>query len=125
MVTFGNAAFNAWTAFKATPVGQSVTAYHHRALHPTADKPGGPISRKDLLDNWNIALQGLHANIQHPDTAQPLVLYGNDFTPPEVPDIPSRDFPMGLPAWMRNKEFWAGMASTPGTERANISIDVP
>src|SRR5829696_761449 len=48
VVTFGNPAFNAWTAFKATPAGQSVTAFHHRALHPTADKPGGPITRKDL-----------------------------------------------------------------------------
>lgn len=40
---------NAWTAFKATPAGQAVTAFHHRAQHPTADKPGGPITRKDLF----------------------------------------------------------------------------
>src|SRR4029079_18161047 len=33
VVTFGNAAFDAWTAFKATPAGQGVTAFHHRALH--------------------------------------------------------------------------------------------
>jgi uracil-DNA glycosylase len=125
VVTFGTPAFNAWTTFTATPAGQNVTAFHHRALHPTADKPGGPITRKDLLDNWNVALTALHANIQHPDVAKPLVPYGNDFTAAELPEIPSRDFPMGLQAWMRNTDFWATMSPTPGTERANISIDVP
>lgn len=125
VVTFGTPAFQAWTAFKATPAGQSATAFHHRALHPTADKPGGPITRKDLLDNWNVALQRLHANIQHPDVTRPLALYGNDFTAAELPEIPSLDFPMGLQSWMRTKDFWATMSSTPGTERANISIEVP
>ena len=125
VVTFGTPAFNAWTAFKATTAGQSVTAFHHRALHPTADKSGGPITRKDLLDNWNVALQALHANIQHPDVTKPLVLYGNDFTAAELPEIPSADFPMGLQSWMRTKDNWATMSTTPGTERANISIVVP
>jgi uracil-DNA glycosylase len=125
VVTFGTPAFNAWTAFKATPAGQAVTAFHHRALHPTADKPGGPITRKDLLDNWNVALQSLHTKIQHPDVVRALGLYGNDFTAAELPEIPSRDFPMGLPSWMRSQDFWATMSSTPGTERANISIEVP
>ncbi|MFL6696817.1 MAG: uracil-DNA glycosylase family protein [Vitreoscilla sp.] len=125
VVTFGTPAFNAWTAFKATPAGQEVTAVHHRALHPTADKPGGPITRKDLLDNWNVALQSLHASIQHPDVVKPLVPYGADFTPGELPEIPSLDLPMGLQKWMRTTDFWASMSPTPGTERANISIQVP
>ena len=93
---------------QATPGGQAVTAFHHRALYPTADHPGGSISRKDL-DNWNVALQSLNANIQHPDVAKPLVLYGNDFMPAELPEIPSRDFPMGLPSWMRSKDLRATM----------------
>ena len=114
VVTFGNPAFAAWTAFRATPAGQTVTAVHHRALHPTADKPGGPITRKELLENWNVALQSLHADIQHPDVTKPLVPYGDDFTPEELPEIPSRDFPAGLPAWMRSSDFWAGMSPTPG-----------
>jgi len=126
VVTFGTPAFNAWTAFKATPVGQSVNPVFHKALHPTADKPGGPITRKDLLDNWNVALQAIHPSIQHADVAKPLVLYGNDFTPAELPEIPSRDFPMGLQSWMRSTDFWASMpTANPGTERANISIEVP
>ena len=127
VVTFGTPAFDAWTAFKATPAGQSVTAFHHnhKTLHPTADKPGGPITRKDLLDNWNVALQALHANIQNPDVAKPLVLYGNDFTAAELPEIPSRDFPMGLQPWMRTTDFWANMSATPGTQRGNISIELP
>lgn len=127
VVTFGTPAFNAWKAFIATPTGQMInaTVYHHRALHPTADKPGGPITRKDLLDNWNVALTAVHAKIAHPDVAKPLVTYGNDFTAAELPEIPSRDLPMGLPGWMRGTDFWAGMSNPPGTERANISVTVP
>lgn len=125
VVTFGNAAYDAWKAFKATPAGQAVSVFHHRALHPTADKPGGPITRGELLANWNVALQGLHTYIQQPDVVTPLALYGNDFTTAELPPIPSRDLPMGLPAWMRGTDFWAGMSNPPGNERANISIEVP
>jgi uracil-DNA glycosylase len=128
VVTFGTPAFKAWQAFAATPAGQSVvpTIHFHKALHPTADKIGGPISRQDLLDNWNVALQSLHAGIQHPDVATPLVPYGSDFTPAELPEIPSRDLPMGLQPWMRKTEFWASLpTANPGTERANISIEVP
>lgn len=125
VVTFGTPAFNAWTAFKATPVGQGVNPVFHKALHPTSDKPGGPITRKDLLDNWNVALQSVHAGIQHPDVTKALVPYGDDFTPAELPEIPSRDFPPGLQSWMRSTDFWASMSPTPGTERANISIEVP
>jgi uracil-DNA glycosylase len=32
VVRFGNPAFDAWKAFKATPAAQSVTAFHHKAL---------------------------------------------------------------------------------------------
>ena len=127
VVTFGTPAFNAWTAFTATPVGASVSATvsFHKALHPTADKPGGPITRQELLENWNVALQSLHPKVQHPDVAQPLVPYGADFTAAELPEIPSRDLPMGLQPWMRNTDFWASMSPTPGNQRANISIEVP
>jgi uracil-DNA glycosylase len=129
VVTFGNAAFNAWTAFKATPAGQAVNVFQRKALHPTADKPGGPITRAELLENWNFALQALHAEIQQPDVTKPLVPYGTDFTDDELPEIPSRDLPMGLQPWMRSTDFWAGMPPQtpvgPGTQRANILIEVP
>ena len=127
VVTFGTPAFNAWKAFTATPAGQSVLprVQFHKALHPTADKPEGPITRQELLSNWNVALQSLHATVQHPDVTRPLVPYGNDFTAGELPEIPSRDLPMGLQPWMRTTDFWASMSATPGTERANISIEVP
>jgi hypothetical protein len=130
VVTFGTPAFDAWTAFAATPAGQAVlpTVHFHKALHPTADKPGGPITRKDLLDNWNVALQSLHPVAHHPDVVTPLVPYGDDFTAAELPAIPSRDLPMGFPSWMRDSDFWASMPEAPadpGTERANITITVP
>ncbi|MDM7854764.1 uracil-DNA glycosylase family protein [Cellulomonas alba] len=125
VVTFGTPAREAWKAFLQSPAGAGVTVFQQAALHPTADKPNGPISRQDLLDNWNVALQHLHPRIAHPDAAVPLVPYGADFTAAELPEIPSRDLPMGLQAWMRSTDFWATLASPPGTERANISIQVP
>jgi uracil-DNA glycosylase len=126
VVTFGTPAFDAWTAWKTTPAGQANTVFHHRALHPTADdSSGGAITRKELLDNWNVAATALHGAIKTPDVNKPLVPYGNDFTPAELPEIPGRDLPMGLQPWMRTTDFWATMSTTPGTERANISIQVP
>lgn len=125
VVTFGTPAFRAWQAFTQSPASAGVTVPHHRALHPTADKVGGPISRQDLLDNWNVALARLHADVQRPDVRRPLVPYGADFTPDELPEIPARDLPMGMPAWMRRTDFWATLADPPGTERANIAIEVP
>jgi uracil-DNA glycosylase len=127
VVTFGTPAFNAWAAFTATPVGAQVnaTVLFHKALHPTADKPNGPITRQDLLENWNRALQYLSPKVQHPDVTTTLVPYGSDFTAAELPEIPSRDFPMGLPSWMRSTDAWATMSTPPGHERANVSIAVP
>ena len=97
VVTFGNPAFAAWTAFTGDAGGQAVSRRSTtEALHPTADKPGGPITRKELLENWNVALQSLHADIQHPDVTKPLVPYGDDFTPAELPEIPSRRLSHGF-----------------------------
>lgn len=125
VVTFGTPARQAWDAFLQSPEAAGVTVFHQAALHPTADKPNGPISRQDLLDNWNVALQHVHPKVAHPDGARPLVPYGADFTAAELPEIPSRDLPMGLQPWMRSTDFWATLATPPGTERANISIAVP
>jgi hypothetical protein len=128
VVTFGTPAFEAWRTFLASPEGAAAGAAavpHVRALHPTADKPEGPISRADLLANWDVALARLRAEISHPDVTRPLVPYGDDFSPAELPPIPARDLPMGLPAWMRSTDFWAALGDPPGTERANITITVP
>ena len=126
VVTFGNPARDAWNAFVATPAGQAVTVFHQHAIHPTGDQ--GSISRKDLLDNWNVALTKLKPHVTHPDVVKALVPYGADFTPAELPEIPSHDLPPGIPAWMRSSDaFWAAMPASPneGDQRANISITVP
>lgn len=125
VVTFGTPARQAWDAFLQSPEGAGVTVFHQAALHPTADKPQGPITRKDLLDNCNRALTKVAARLEHPDVKRPLVPYGDDFAPADLPAIPSRDLPMGLQAWMRSTDYWATLADPPGTERANISVQVP
>ena len=96
VVTFGTPAFNAWTAFKATPAGQAVTAVHHRKrctrrrTSPAARSPARICSTTGTS-----RCRALHASIQHPDVIKPLVPYGADFTPGGLPEIPSRDLTDG------------------------------
>lgn len=126
VVTFGNPARDAWNAYVATLADPTKAPFHQHAIHPTGDQ--GSITRKDLLDNWNVALTKLVPHVAHPDVKKPLVPYGADFTPAELPEIPSKDLPPGIPAWMRSSDaFWAAMPASPneGDQRANIMITVP
>ena len=64
--------------------------------------------------------------ITHPDEHKPLVLYGEIFTDGEKPEIPPIDYPVGLPAWMRELDGWARrVGETDEKKRRNITITIP
>lgn len=132
VLLLGSHAKNAWKTWKSTPHGKTVEVAHAHVLHPTypdsktkGKEPALTQETKALLSNWNKALATLHAKVQHPDVATPLVPYGDAFLDDELPPIPADDFPAGLPLWM-HEDGWATRAGTTAKQkRANITITVP
>jgi hypothetical protein len=133
VVALGTLADRAWHKFTAqADPGVAALPYEH-ITHPTAPESGfGNDPQKyaqavaALLANWNAALQRLHPQITQPDTATPLVLYGDAFAPGDLAEIPEADMPPGLPAWMRSPAAWAQRTgATAAEKRATIQITIP
>lgn len=133
VLALGQAADEAWQFWKATPAAQSVNVVYAAATHPTqpesaskGDKIKLAAGTKNLLQNWNAALQTLAPNVQHPDVPTPLVLYGEKWGDGDRIPIPAFDFPAGLPAWMHEQDGWARRAGADElAKRRNITITVP
>jgi hypothetical protein len=133
VVSFGSLADEAWQGFVTAPEGQAFHALPYRHVaHPTSpEAPGGTPAQiqartKAMLAAWNTALTALHAAIQHPDAATPLVPYGDDFLPAELPSIPSWDLPAGTPAWMQGDSGWGvRTGATAAQKRRTITVTVP
>ena len=133
VITLGSLAATAYAAWAATPTGKASTAYHAAVLHPTypeSASAAGAVTlaaaMKQLLDNWNAALPGLHGAITHPDQAPNLAPYGASFTAADLAAIPGSDLPPGLPTWMRSLEAWATrQGTTPDEKRATIEVVIP
>lgn len=135
VVALGQAADEAWTAWKATPNGQALAVAFAAVGHPTRPESA---SRKDktklaaetskLLREWNVALQALRPAIKHPDFAppNPLALYGTTWADGDRLPIPERDFPAGLPRWMQENDGWAKRVGKDDlAKRRTIAITVP
>ena len=133
VVAFGSLADAAWKTFvngPATPA-QRALPYQH-VPHPTSPEGAGgtpaqiKAATKAMLAQYNTALQTLHGAITHPDTVRPLVPYGDDFLPAELPSIPAFDLPAGTPAWMQGASGWAARnGSTAALKRRTITVQVP
>ena len=114
VISLGQAADAAWQAWKTTPQGQALQVAYAHVTHPTQpesssgnDKTKLAQATKALLQNWNVALQAVHASVKHPDVATPLVLYGDTWANDDRVPVPEIDYPAGLPAWMRENDGWA------------------
>jgi hypothetical protein len=133
VLALGSLADDAWQKWKHTPVGQRFSPGYQHVTHPTAPESssgGDPAKLKAaiaaMLQNWNRALTALHPLIEHPDTAGPLVPYGNAFKRGERIEIPEYDVPAGLPDWMRSPAAWAKrVGSSAAAKRADITITIP
>jgi hypothetical protein len=119
-------------AYDASPLAS--TDLHVRAamLHPTypesASRSGQTTkaaAMARLCASWNAALDTLSGAVTQ-DVATGPSHYGTALTDADVVDIPERDLPPGLPAWMRRAADWARrVGDTPAAKRATITVTVP
>lgn len=132
VVTFGNMARDAWRSYERRRklTGKIATAY---LTHPTFPISAGgtaaemAANTKKMLAQWSKALPTLHAALQHADrpVARP-VPYGAGFKASDKADIPARDLPPGIPAWMYDDDGWAKrVGAKPIIKRRNITLTVP
>lgn len=133
VVSLGGLADEAWKAWLKTPDGAAykTLAYQH-ITHPTwpessaHDSATRAANTKIMLTKWNAALAELAPQVTHPDVQTPLVSYGDAFKPSELVDIIAKDFPAGLPAWMRGDAAWAvRQGADAATKRRTITITIP
>ena len=133
VVALGMLAEGAWQAWKATPTGAASTVGFAKITHPTqpessskGDKAKYAAAVKAMLANWNTGLQTLKPFVKHPDTARPLVLYGETIQPGDLADISEADLPAGSPPWMcGDANFAKRTGDTPEAKRVNITVTVP
>src|SRR6478672_3319209 len=133
IMTLGQLAEQAYTAWKATPSGTASDAVHVNVIHPTypeSASASGTITKaeafKRLCDSWNIALGVLRPVVTPDDPPMPTVLYGDTLTDADHAVIPAIDLPAGLPAWMRSLDAWAARTGEDAqAKRATITVTVP
>jgi uracil-DNA glycosylase len=133
VVALGSLAESAFDEWRATPVGTASSVPFRKIFHPTYPEGasrGGKITRADamrqMLADWNLALDELRARIAHPDLPPPADHYGEALVPADLREIPAEDMPAGLPAWMRSLDAWAARSgATPDQKRATLMVTVP
>lgn len=133
VIALGSLADAAVAAWRATPAGSASQLAIRRIFHPTYPEGasrGGGITRqeamKQLLTDWNQALDELRPVIVAPDLPTPADHYGDDLVPADLAPISGEDLPAGLPAWMRSLDAWASRkGATTEEKRATLVIRVP
>lgn len=133
VVALGGLADKAWKQWKQTPNGQTHPKLAYMKItHPTADAPhpgADPVAAtKALLLSWNAGLAALRPAIKTPDAPADLTLYGETWKAADLGPIPERDYPAGLPSWMRQLDPWAvrGVpADAPKDKRRVLTVIVP
>jgi uracil-DNA glycosylase len=133
VVALGGLADTAWQAWKQTPKGTTTNVVSVHITHPTQPESSSKgnaakhaAAIKAMLENWNSALAVLKPAVTHPDRTIALSLYGTEFQPGDVIELPEVDLPPGTPPWMRGVRSWAArLGGTPVLKRANITVTVP
>jgi hypothetical protein len=133
VLALGQAADQAWQAWRATEPAQGVAVAYAAITHPTqpesdaaGDQARLAASTRKLLQNWNAALRAVAPSVLHPDTPTPLVPYGERWADGDRPAIACADLPAGLPAWMAEHDGWARRAGRDAlAKRRNITLTVP
>jgi hypothetical protein len=133
VISLGALADEAWTTYRKQGSATVKALPYAHVTHPTAPESASkndPVklaaATTALMANWNAALTHLHPAIAHPDTARPLVLYGDAWAAGDKGEIPEADLPAGAPAWMRSPEPWATRTgATAAAKRLTVTVTIP
>jgi hypothetical protein len=132
VVAFGGFADEAFSRWKATPIGQATeVTFQHVTPHVPRERVGErQLTRaeamRQMLAGWNAALPVLGPAITDPDVPQTLTPYGEHLKDADVAPIPERNLPPGIPSWMRSVDPWADrFGATANEKRATIVVTVP
>jgi hypothetical protein len=133
VISFGHLGRHAFERWRHTPRGQAVNPHFEPLVHPTmpeAASKGDENKRReltrDMLQNWNRALERLHSAITAPDV--------HDLRSRDRARIPSDDLPAGAPVWWSSVEQWAARRAVGSfddrtaeveAKRATIVVTVP
>lgn len=132
IISLGQLADQAYTAWRATPLGAASQAAYVTVRHPTypeSASASGAITKAEafqrLCESWNAALDALHGVVTA-DTPVPLRHYGTTITDEDLAPIPAADLPAGLPPWMGALDAWAARTGPDAQKkRATITVTVP
>jgi uracil-DNA glycosylase len=141
VITFGHLARAAFERWAQTPTGQSAKVHFEHLTHPTmpdalskGDESKFADAMKQMLEEWNAALERLDQQLGARDVTRPLELYGEVLTSADHTKIPSADLPAGAPPWWSSLSTWAdrvpvGNFNTPAeraeAKRATVVVTVP
>lgn len=133
VVAFGHLAHDALDRWLDTPAGQGSELATERLPHPTkpeAASKGNEAKRaaamKEMLGEWNGALERLDGKLGARAPGRPLERYGDDLLPEDRAAIPEADMPAGAPPWMRSLRTWAARkGDTAEAKRATVVVTVP
>jgi len=133
VVAFGGLADKAWQKWLASPAaqGRPALAFQH-VPHPTSPESANKTAAaraaatKAMLQAYNAAVTALRPAITQPELTPLPPLYGEAFTPADLPEIPNIDLPAGVPAWMAGERSWAvRQGDTVLAKRRTLVVTVP
>ncbi|WP_323097223.1 uracil-DNA glycosylase family protein [Intrasporangium sp. YIM S08009] len=132
VIALGDLAARAYRTWAKTQPDASGRLHLAAVRHPTyadaiARATGRPLAETtaEQLANWNAALPGIAEHVE-PDTATPLVPYGDAWATGDLAAIPEQDLPAGTPAWWRDVDPWAARTGdTAQAKRATLTVTVP
>ena len=133
VIALGKHATESWEMWQETNNAKKTNPYFIPITHPTQPESSSKgnkekliVATRNMLQNWNVALEQLSRVMKEPDEKKQLVLYTDKFGDGDRIRIPEIDFPPGLPIWMKEDDGWARrVGNTFEEKRRNITITIP
>jgi uracil-DNA glycosylase len=129
--TLAKTAYRSWADTRPDRASKLHLAAIRHPTYPESASRSGQITlaeaTRNLLDNWNVALPGLAANVEPDGNGHPQPTpYGSTWEAGDLQPIPPNDIPAGSPAWWGDLDAWAvRTGSDADTKRATITVTVP